>query len=137
MDLGPISGPAAFAYAPTYPVLSAVNTKEDRLKPGAIAVLTCVLAGCAEVSLKEDAKSVRLVFTESLVAKCSFRGDVVGSEGHWFNSWLIPNDTLSYAALNDLRNHAHEKGADTVFVPGVPNLFRTSVTIIGQAYRCQ
>ena len=37
----------------------------------------------------------------------------------------------------DLRNHAHEKGADTVFVPGVPNLFRTSVTIIGQAYRCQ
>ena len=40
-------------------------------------------------------------------------------------------------ALNDLRNHAHELGGDTVFVPGVPNLFRTSVTIIGQAYRCK
>jgi hypothetical protein len=41
------------------------------------------------------------------------------------------------AALNDLRNHAYRMGADTVFVRGVPNLFRTSVTIIGQAYRCQ
>lgn len=94
------------------------------------------VAGCSVVKLKDEARQVRLVFTEPLVAKCSFRGDVVGSEGRWFNSWLISNDTLSYAALNDLRNHAHELGGDTVFVPGVPNLFRTSVTIIGQAYRC-
>lgn len=94
------------------------------------------LAGCSTVELKEEARHVRLVFNEPLVAKCSFQGDVVGSEGRWFNSWLIPNDTLSYAALNDLRNHARKLGGDTVFVPGVPNLFRTSVTIIGQAYRC-
>ena len=95
------------------------------------------LAGCSTVELKEEAQHVRLVFSEALVAKCSFRGDVVGSEGRWFNSWLIANDTLSYAALNDLRSHAHELGGDTVFIPGVPNLFRTSVTIIGQAYRCR
>ena len=76
------------------------------------------------LSPKEEAKNVRLVFTESLVANCGFRGDVVGSEGRWFNSWLIANDTLSYAALNDLRNHAYDKGADTVLVPGVTNLFR-------------
>jgi len=104
------------------------------------ALLVCLLPGCGVftlVELKEEAKAVRLVFTESLVAKCSFRGDVVGSEGRWFNSWLISNDTLSYSALNDLRNLAHEKGGDTVFIPGVPNLFRTSVTIIGQAYKCQ
>ena len=107
------------------------------MKPIAIALLAYVLAGCTEVRLREEAKGVRLVFTESSVAKCSFRGDVVGSHGRWFNSWLISNDTLSYAALNDLRNIAQELGADTVFVPGVPNLFRTSVTIIGQAYRCQ
>ena len=94
------------------------------------------IAGCGTIKLKDEARHVRLVFTEPLVAKCTFRGDVVGSEGRWFNSWLISNDTLSYAALNDLRNHAHEIGGDTVFVPGVPNLFRTSVTIIGQAYRC-
>jgi Domain of unknown function (DUF4156) len=87
------------------------------------------LAGCSTVELRNEARHVRLVFTESLVAGCTFRGDVVGSEGHWFNSWLISNDTLSHAALNDLRNHAHELGANTVFVPGVPNLFRTSVTI--------
>jgi hypothetical protein len=106
----------------------------------ATLALACLLPGCgvfALVDLKEEAKDVRLVFTESLVVKCSFRGDVVGSEGRWFNSWLISNDTLSYAALNDMRNHAHEQGADTVFVPGIPNLFRTSVTIIGQAYKCR
>ena len=76
------------------------------------------------------------MFSEQLVTKCSFRGDVVGSEGHWFNSWLIPNDSLSHSALNDLRNNAHALGADTVYVPGIITLFRTSVTIIGQAYRC-
>jgi len=99
-------------------------------------LLAIALAGCSTVKVREEARSVRLVFSEPLVAGCSFRGDVVGSEGLWFNSWLISNDVLSYAALNDLRNHAYEKGADTVLVPGVTNLFRTSVTIIGQAYRC-
>ena len=86
------------------------------MKTIALALVACVVAGCAEVRLKED---------------------VVGSEGRWFNSWLISNDVLSYGALNDLRNHAHQKGADTVFVPGITNLFRTSVTVIGQAYKCQ
>jgi Domain of unknown function (DUF4156) len=107
------------------------------MKAIAGALLACVLAGCHSIPAKEEAKNVRLVFTESLVAKCSFHGDVVGSEGRWFNSWLLSNDDMSYSALNDLRNHAHEKGADTVFIPGVTNLFRTSVTIIGQAYKCQ
>lgn len=102
-----------------------------------VGCLACLLAACQTVAVREEARSVRLVFTESLVARCSFRGDVVGSEGRWFNSWLIPNDRLSYSALNDLRNHAHEMGADTVFVPGLTNLFRTSVTIIGQAYTCR
>lgn len=106
------------------------------MKPLA-ALVVFVLAGCAEVTLKEEARDVRLVFTEQIVAKCSFRGDVVGSEGRWFNSWLISNDVLSYGALNDLRNQAQQKGADTVFVPSITNLFRTSVTIIGQAYKCQ
>ncbi len=79
---------------------------------------------------------MRLVFSEQLVSQCKFRGDVIGSEGRWFNSWLIANDRLSYSALNDLRNKGHALGADTVYVPGITNLFRTSVTIIGQAYRC-
>jgi hypothetical protein len=98
--------------------------------------LVLLVAGCSTAQVREEAKDVRLVFSEELVAECAFRSDVVGSEGRWFNSWLISNDVLSRGALADLRNKAHTAGADTVFVPGVPNLFRTSVTIIGQAYRC-
>lgn len=101
------------------------------------ALFACLLAACQSIEVKQDAGAVRLVFSEQLVTKCSFRGDVVGSEGHWFSSWLIPNDTLSYGALNDLRNNGHALGADTVYVPGISTLFRTSVTIIGQAYRCR
>ena len=100
------------------------------------ALLACLLAGCHTIEVKEEARTVRLVFSEQLVTKCSFRGDVIGSEGRWFNSWLIPNDSLSYSALNDLRNNGHALGADTIYVPGIITLFRTSVTIIGQAYRC-
>lgn len=95
------------------------------------------LAGCSPIKVREEAaKDVRLVFTESMVGKCAFRGDVVGNEGYWFNSWLMANDALALGALNDLRDHAHRLGADTVFVPGITSLFKTSVTIIGQAYRC-
>ena len=99
--------------------------------------LAGAIMGCTTPAPKAEAQAVQLVFTESRVQDCSFRGDVVGSEGRWFDSWAIPNDTLTRGALNDLRNQAHAVGADTVLIPALTNLFRTSVTIFGQAFRCK
>ena len=103
------------------------------------ALLLCagLLAGCRTIRVKPEAEQVRITFDVEEVRHCACLGEVVGSEGSWYYAWLIPNEVLIMAAVNDLRNKAHARGADTVFVPYNTFLFATSVTILGQAYQCQ
>ena len=107
--------------------------------------LVCLLAGCAtihtavaaHITLKSEAAPVRIHFQEEGVRNCSYLGEVVGSAGHWYNSWFIANDVLVNASLNDMRKQAYAKGADTLFVAGNTWYFQTSVTMLGQAYQCK
>jgi pimeloyl-CoA synthetase len=62
-------------------------------------------------------------------------GSVVGTEGHWYDYLFIDNKSLTYAALNDLRNSGHKLGANIIYVDDDIG-FATSVTFYGQAYRC-
>jgi hypothetical protein len=96
-----------------------------------------LLAGCATIRVKPEAERVAIHFTDEPVRGCTYLGEVVGSEGHWYSAWLIANERLTESALNDLRNKAHAKGADAVYVPSLSLLFRSSVTILGQAYGCR
>jgi hypothetical protein len=96
-----------------------------------------LLPGCFTARVRPEAEPIRITFDMEQVRRCTSLGEVVGSEGHWYSAWLIDNEVLATAALNDLRNRAHAKGADTVFVPNHTMLFATSVTILGQAYRCK
>ena len=68
--------------------------------------------------------------------KCKRLGEVIGSEGRWFNYLFIPNSNLIQGALNDIKNNAYELGADKVVVHKQVE-FVTSVTIVGQAYDCK
>lgn len=79
---------------------------------------------------------MRIFFRPEEVKGCEYVGESIGSEGHWYSSWLISNKNLVTGALNDLRNNAQRIGADTIFIPPNLLLFRTSVTFMGQAYRC-
>lgn len=99
--------------------------------------LACLLAGCVTMPLNSEAAHVRAYFQDQDVRNCAYLGEVVGSEGHWYNAWFIANDVLMNAALNDMRNQAHAKGADTLFIARSSLYFKTSVTMLGQAYRCQ
>ena len=96
-----------------------------------------LLPGCFTARVRPEAELMRITFDVEQVRHCTSLGEVVGSEGHWYSAWLIDNEVLATAALNDLRNKAHAKGADTVFVPNHTLLFATSVTIMGQVYRCK
>jgi hypothetical protein len=104
-----------------------------------VAVTGCawLLAGCSTIAVKAEAELIPVQFDLAAVSGCSYLGEVVGSEGHWYSAWLISNDVLTRAALNDLRNEAHARGADTIFVPGNTLVFSSSVTLLGQAYRCE
>ena len=68
--------------------------------------------------------------------KCKKLGEVIGSEGRWFNFLFISNKLLTQGALNDIKNQAHKIGADKVVVHKKLD-FQTSVTILGQAYDCK
>jgi hypothetical protein len=109
----------------------------DSRKLAALAVILDLLTGCATIRVKPEAEQVRITFDVEEVRHCTRLGEVVGSEGSWYDAWLISNEVLIMAAVNDVRNKAHARGADTVLVPGNTFLFATSVTILGQAYQCQ
>jgi len=95
-----------------------------------------LLLACSTTPLKKEAESTRIFFSPEEVKGCEYLGEIIGSEGQWYKSWLISNRNLTTGALNDVRNNAQRIGADTIFIPTNLLLFRTSVTFIGQAYKC-
>ena len=109
----------------------------DSRRPGiALLLAGLVLAGCSLIKVRPEAARIPLHFDLAAVKGCTYLGEVVGSEGHWYNSWLLANPDMTTAALNDLRNQALTRGGDTLYSPSFPLVFATSVTILGQAYRC-
>ena len=98
--------------------------------------LVCLMAGCAHFLPKKETAPIRVHFQEQDVLSCAYLGEVVGSAGHWYSAWFLNNDDLINGALDDMRSQAHARGADTLFVAGNTLNFQTSVTLLGQAYRC-
>ena len=107
-----------------------------RLRRAASLAAAVLLAGCRTIPLRPEAEHVAIAFQADAVRGCTYLGEVVGSEGHWYTFLFLANERMTQAAMNDLRNKAHARGADTVYCPSLTLLFETSVTILGQAYRC-
>ena len=98
-------------------------------------VLAVAIGGCSVPELRPEAQGVRIYVNEDSVGDCTYLGEVYGSAGHWYNSWLIANKTLTRGAISDLKNDAEAMGADSLLIPPhVP--FQTSVTFLALAYRC-
>ncbi|MEZ9871903.1 MULTISPECIES: DUF4156 domain-containing protein [Vibrio] len=70
------------------------------------------------------------------IEQCEYKGEITGSEGHWYSYLFFPNDTLIQGAMNELKSNAIELGADTVIFT-LPQYFSTSVTMLGTAYLCE
>ena len=101
-----------------------------------VCLLLFVLSGCSTTQPIKGADSLNIVFDKSAIKKCKILGEVIGSEGHWYSYLFITNSNLTRGALNDIRNKALTMDADTVFI-WEDLLFTTSVTFLGQAYKCR
>lgn len=100
-----------------------------------VAVLT---TGCTSPlhTLPVDAERIQIRTDAGFNAsKCFWLGDVTGSEGYWFSSWLFPNDVLIRGAINELKTHAYRLGGDTITLD-YSNAFSTSVSMLGSVYLC-
>ena len=111
-----------------------------RLNLTLIAVL--FIAGCSITPRHSDNNSVRIIFHNELpslsktnLSDCDYLGTLVASEGRWYNSIYISNTDLTTGAINRMHNSASEMGANIVYIDNNIN-FKTSVTFIGQAYKC-
>ncbi|WP_250658116.1 DUF4156 domain-containing protein [Alkalimarinus coralli] len=106
----------------------------------AIVTLSSILsASCSLIETAElhpDARDVRMFDSYEQVEKCAFIKEIVGTEGHWYNYIFITNKDLTLGAVNDLKNEALSLNANSVHVHTNMS-FTTSVTILGQAYRCE
>ncbi|MCQ1060708.1 DUF4156 domain-containing protein [Photobacterium sp. DNB23_23_1] len=101
--------------------------------------VSLLLVGCVTPSeeLIPQANQVRVLTTSLLnLEKCNWVGEVTGNEGHWYSYLFYSNDALIQGAVNELKNNAHQIGADTV-VTMSPHNFTTSVTLLGTAYDCR
>ena len=110
------------------------------LKYASIILLGCGTLSCAPVQLHPDNEAVRLIFyNEPGLAKnlpqCAYLGPIVSSYGRWFNYLFISNADLTQGAIDDMYNEANKIGANVVYINDNID-FTTSVTLLGQAYRC-
>ena len=96
-----------------------------------------VLTACSNIQLKPEAQSVRLYFDRYPEERCRFIGEAVGTHGNIFTFLFISNEDLLESAINDIKNEAQAKGADSVFLMRNQLNFSSSVTILGQIYRCR
>ena len=83
-----------------------------------IFFLSFVLSGCSTTQLIKSADSLNIVFDKSAIKKCKILGEVIGSEGHWYNYLFITNSNLAQGALNDIRNKAQKMGGQTLSLFG-------------------
>ncbi|MEZ8096544.1 DUF4156 domain-containing protein [Photobacterium swingsii] len=102
----------------------------------ALGVALLALSGCTTSSITEKGEQVDIVWNVETTSKqCQLKSTFVGSEGAWYNFWLISNHSLTVGALNQLRNQAAEVGANTLLL-GAPLPYVSSVTYVGNAYDC-
>jgi hypothetical protein len=107
-----------------------------------IVVLSVVVfltfIGCsAKHQLSVEAKEVRLYDVLPSQMHCSYKGEIVGSEGTFIDFLFISNRELTEGARADLRNQAALMGANTVVIQRGDFMYTTSTVFIGQAYDCQ
>lgn len=111
------------------------------LKIIGISLVGCLTASCAAVQLHPDNEPVRLIFFNELnlskqLPECTYIAPVISSYGRWFNYLFISNTDMTQGAIDDMYNVANEIGANLVYINNNID-FTTSVTLLGQAYRCK
>jgi len=95
-----------------------------------------VLVGCETTQLHDHSQSIQIRWdAPEQLEGCTDKGTIIGSEGSWYSFWFISNRALTDGALNDMKNQAAQRGANTVDLYS-PQDFGTSVTLLGNAYDC-
>lgn len=106
-------------------------------KFGLSFVILITLFGCSSVHQPEPAASKVRIYTDTAkLDSCKYLGEVVSSEGLWYNYWFISNYALAKGARDGLRNQAHALGGNVVQVERTSFNYTTSTVYVGNVYNC-
>ena len=117
------------------------------MKFGFLVLTATLLGGCAATALSPGAARVMVTKTQAPPG-CVYMGSVVGEQGGAFSGKYTSNKNLAEGAFNDMKNKAHELGANYVVledthagstISGDKNSVsggQTDVTHIGNAFKC-
>ncbi len=107
-----------------------------------LSVVALLLTACAANPLNKGAESVELVTTPREIKKCTYLGEVVGSQGNRFTGGFTSNENLMMGARNAIKNEAQKRGGTTVLIQQQHNAQHelaggtANSTLIGKAYTC-
>ena len=106
-------------------------------KVGFHLIMIITLFGCSATNVLEPkASDVRIYTNIVLPDQCKYLGEVIGSEGFWYNFLFVSNYDLTKGARDDLRNQAHELGGNIVQVETRSFNYATSTVYVGNVYDC-
>jgi hypothetical protein len=107
-----------------------------------LALSLAALAGCAANPLNQGAQRVEIMTSLKEVKKCTYVGDVIGSQGNRFSGTFTSNENLLLGARNGIKNDAARLGANAVLIQQQQNSQHelsggtANSTLIGKAYKC-
>lgn len=94
-----------------------------------------LLVGCTAQPLIKEAETVKVMLTHKPAIECTYLGEVIGSQGQWYDFMFTPNTELVQGAINDMKNQTLALGGNTIYISQELS-FVTSETLLGQAFRC-
>ena len=110
-------------------------------------VSLCFILSCSATGIRPGAE--KIIVTHTIAPKsCKFLGQILGEQGGALTGGWTSNKNLAQGAMNDMRNHALDLGANYVVLEeskagntSSGNIWHTSgqqtdVTQVGNAYRC-
>lgn len=101
------------------------------------------LGGCAATPLNSGAERVEVVTGLKEIKKCSYLGDVLGSQGNRFSGPFTPTANLLLGARQALKNETLKLGGNKVLLQqqqySQRELFGGTIdaVLVGKAYKCQ
>ena len=100
------------------------------------------LVGCAANTLTPEGNRVVILKEVPEQYRCTYKGEIAGSQGNWMTGYWTSNKNLAIGARNDLRNEAAKLGANVVVIAEtlsgtVESNELKNVTHVGRAYLCR
>ena len=101
-----------------------------------ILVLISIFGCSATNVLEPKASQVRVYLDITKLDQCKYLGEIISSEGTWYNFLFISNHDLTKGSRDNLRNKAYALGGNVVTIENTAFVYTTSTVYVGNVYHC-